>query len=126
MHYREPLKEALESKRPLTRSVLESRISEIQSRIDDAVARKDFTECAPLQAKLDSLMKKRKDLPTIDELKDAVKKAEKDVADAAARRDFKGAASYQVHLFGAVGWPAMHCLRHILTNSHFLTAGRSR
>lgn len=93
---REPLKEALESKRPLTRSVLESRIAEIQSRIDIAVARKEFTECAPLQAKLDSLMKKRKDLPTFDELKDAVKRAEKDVADAAARRDFKGAASYQV------------------------------
>ena len=93
---REPLKEALESKRPLSRSVLESRISEVQSRLDDAASRKDFMECASLQSKLDSLIKKRADLPTIDELKSAVKKAEKDVADAAANRDFKGAASYQV------------------------------
>ncbi|KAL9188488.1 hypothetical protein ACHAXT_006866 [Thalassiosira profunda] len=93
-----PLKEALESKRPLTRSVLESRIAEVQSLVDDAVARKAFTECAPLQSKLDSLIRKRVDLPTIDELKEAVRLAEKDVADAAARRDFTGASSAQTAL----------------------------
>lgn len=85
----------MESKRPLTRRVLEARISETQTLIDDAVAKKDFSECAPLQAKLDSLIAKRKDLPTFEELKEAIKLAEKDVADAAARRDFKGAALYQ-------------------------------
>ena len=76
--------------------ILESRISEINTQLDNAVSRKAFTECAPLQAKLDSLIKKRADLPTMDELKADVKKAEKDVADAAAKRDFKGAASCQV------------------------------
>lgn len=90
------LKEALESKRPLSRCVLESRISDIQSQIDDAVSRKSYTECASLQSKLDYLTQKRAELPTIDELKSAVKKAEKNVADASANRDFKMAASYQV------------------------------
>ncbi|KAL7551539.1 hypothetical protein ACHAWF_014727, partial [Thalassiosira exigua] len=93
-----PLKEALESKRPLTRSVLESRIAEVQSLVDDAVARKAFTECAPLQEKLEALIQKRADLPTLDELREAVCRAEKDVADAAARRDFTGAASAQAAL----------------------------
>lgn len=102
--HREPLKNALESKRPLTRSVLETRISDIQSQIDEAVSRKAYQECAPLQSKLDSLIKKRKDLPTMDELMIAVKNAEKDVADAALRRDFKGAASYQVNLILPSSW----------------------
>lgn len=93
---RGPLKEALESKRPLTRSVLEAKISEVQSMLDDAVSRKAYQECAPLQEKLDNLIKKRLDLPTFEELEEAVRKAENDVAKAAARRDFKGAASYQV------------------------------
>jgi hypothetical protein len=88
---RGPLKEALEKKRPLTRSVLEARIDELQTLLDDAVARKAFQECAPLQDKLERLARKRNDLPTLDELKEAVHKAEQDVADAAARRDFAGA-----------------------------------
>jgi len=96
-----PLKEALESKRPLTRSVLESRIAEVQTQLDDAVARKAFQECAPLQEKLEDLVKKREDLPTLDELKDAVHQAEKNVSDAAARRDFAAAASLQAALDNA-------------------------
>mmetsp|Transcript_29118 Transcript_29118/g.58488 ORF Transcript_29118/g.58488 Transcript_29118/m.58488 type:complete len:1958 (-) Transcript_29118:922-6795(-) len=90
-----PLKEALELKRPLTRSVLESRISEVQILLDDAVARKNFQECAPLQDKLEGLVKQRADLPTIEELKEAVRLAEQEVSNAAARRDFTGAASAQ-------------------------------
>ncbi len=54
--FRVPLKEAMESKRPLTRSVLESRISEVQFLLEDAVSRKAFIECAPLQEKLDKLI----------------------------------------------------------------------
>ena len=96
--FRVPLKEALESKRPLTRTVLESRISEVQALLDDAVSRKAFTECAPLQEKMEKLVQKRAGLPTLDELKEAVRLAEKDVADAAARRDFTGAASAQAAL----------------------------
>mmetsp|Transcript_2111 Transcript_2111/g.4695 ORF Transcript_2111/g.4695 Transcript_2111/m.4695 type:complete len:2680 (-) Transcript_2111:336-8375(-) len=97
-----PLKEALEKKRPLTRSVLEARIDELQTLLDDAVARKAFQECAPLQDKLERLARKRNDLPTLDELKEAVHKAEQDVADAAARRDFAGAASLQAALDNAI------------------------
>jgi len=93
-----PLKEALELKRPLTRSVLESRISEVQILLDDAVARKNFQECAPLQDKLEGLVKQRADLPTIEELKEAVRLAEQEVSNAAARRDFTGAASAQAAL----------------------------
>jgi signal-transduction protein with cAMP-binding, CBS, and nucleotidyltransferase domain len=88
----------MESKRPLTRSVLELRISEVQSLLDDAVSRKAFTDCAPLQDKLESLIRKRNDLPTINELKEAVRLAEVGVANAAARRDFAGAATAQVTL----------------------------
>ena len=88
----------MEAKRPLTRSVLESRISDTQSLLDDAVSRKAFAECAPLQSKLDSLIKKRADLPTIEELKEGVRLAEQGVADAAARRDFTGAATAQAAL----------------------------
>ena len=95
LFHRAPLKEALESKRPLTRSVLESRIAEVQALLDDAVARKAFQECAPLQDKLEALAKKRADLPTIEELKEAVRLAEQEVSNAASRRDFTGAASAQ-------------------------------
>ena len=96
-----PLKEALELKRPLTRTVLESRIAEVQSILDGAVSRKAFTECPPLQSKLEGLISKRVDLPTMDELKAAVSLAEKDVADAAARRNFEAAASAQAALDNA-------------------------
>jgi signal-transduction protein with cAMP-binding, CBS, and nucleotidyltransferase domain len=96
--FRAPLKEALESKRPLTRSVLENRIAEVQSLLDDAVARRAYQECSPLQEKLESLVKKRADLPTIEELKEAVRLAEQEVSDAATRRDFKKAVSAQAAL----------------------------
>ena len=66
--------------------------------VNDAVARKAFSECAPLQDKLDALVKKRADLPTIEELKEDVSLAEQKVADAATRRDFTGAASAQAAL----------------------------
>ena len=85
----------MEAKRPLTRTLLESMIEETQAKLDDALARKAYDECAPLQKKVNGLIKKRDDLPTISELKQAVKKAEKAVADAAARRNFSAAASGQ-------------------------------
>jgi len=85
----------MEAKRPLTRTLLESLIEETQAKLDDALARKAYDECAPLQKKVNGLIKKRDDLPTISELKQAVKKAEKAVADAAARRNFSAAASGQ-------------------------------
>ena len=64
----------------MTRSVLESQISELQSEVDDAVRGKKYAECPPLQAKLDALIAKRPEFPTMEELEDAVKKAENDMA----------------------------------------------
>ena len=81
---------------------MESRISEVQVSLDDAVSRKAFTECAPLQSKLEVLIKKRDDLPTIEELREGIRLAEKEVADAAARRDFTGASSAQAALDKAI------------------------
>eukprot|EP00957_Ditylum_brightwellii_P173534 13212130-Ditylum_brightwellii.AAC.1 len=95
---RVPLKEAIESKRPMTRTLLESMIAEVEKDIDDALARKAYTECAPLQQKLEELIQKRSGLPTISELEAAVKKAEQDIADAASRRDFAGAVMGQTAL----------------------------
>lgn len=95
---RDPLKEALESKRPLTRSVLESRIEEVQKDLDEALSRKAYTMCGPLQEKLESLVKMRADIPTIEELRDAVRQAEEAVACAAKKRDFSAAASGQVRI----------------------------
>ncbi|KAL3823425.1 hypothetical protein ACHAXA_004300 [Cyclostephanos tholiformis] len=93
-----PLKVAMESKRPLTRSILESFISEVESLLEDAVSRKAFLECAPLQERLDKLIRQRADMPSIDELKEAVRLAEESVCHAAARRDFSGAAAAQAAL----------------------------
>ena len=91
----------MEAKRPLTRTLLESMIRETQAKLDDALARKAYDECGPLQKKVNGLSKKRADLPTIAELKEAVRKAETNVADAAARRDFAAAASGQAAIDAA-------------------------
>ena len=93
-----PLKEAVEAKRPLTRTLLESMIAEVNDEIEGAVARKDYAACAPLQQKLDELVAKRADLPTLQELEEAVIKAEDNVANAAAQRNFSAAASLQAAL----------------------------
>ena len=85
----------MESKRPLTRSLLESMIKEVQTELDDAVSKKAYTECAPLQKKLNELTEKRINLPTIEELKEALQKAESNVAMTAKQRDFAAAASGQ-------------------------------
>lgn len=85
----------METKRPLTRSVLESRIEEVQKELDGAVSNKAHTLCGPLQEKLESLIKMRAELPTIEELRDAVREAEEAVACAAKKRDFAAAASGQ-------------------------------
>ena len=63
----------------MTRKLLDSMINEVQVDLDDAVSRKAYSECAPLQQKLDELFEKRKSFPTIDELQEAVKKAEEAV-----------------------------------------------
>ena len=60
--------------------------------------RKAYAECSPLQDQLDALLAKRADLPTIEELRLAVRDLEDDVALAAKRRDFAAAAAGQGRL----------------------------
>lgn len=57
--------------------------------------RKAFAECGPLQDKLEELTKRQAELPTIDELRDAVSAAEAAMSQAAQKRDFAGAAVAQ-------------------------------
>jgi len=89
------LTETLESKRPLTRSVLEARIAKAENEVAEALERKEYEACGLLQTKIDELIAKRQDFPTVQELKDNVAAAEAAVAAAAANRDFSGAASAQ-------------------------------
>jgi CBS domain-containing protein len=95
---RDLLKEAVEAKRPLTRAVLDAKITEFQNQLEDAVKRKAFAECGPLQDELEDLTSKREDLPTIDELREFVKNAEAAVALSAKNRDFAGAAAAQTRI----------------------------
>lgn len=92
----------MESKRPLTRSVLDIKIAEVQSLLDDAISRKAFEECSPIQHKMEKLIRQREELPTIDEMKEIVRLAKQGVSDAAARRDFARAATAQAALDKAI------------------------
>jgi CBS domain-containing protein len=96
--FRDLLQEAVEVKRPLTRAVLDTKILEVQNQLDDAVKRKAFAECGPLQDKLEEFTKKLEDLPTVDELREFVTSAEAAVALAAKNRDFAGAAEAQTRI----------------------------
>merc|ERR1712127_233359 len=90
------LTDVMESKRPLTRDVLEERIAAHEKKIKELLERKAYAECDELQLELDTLIAKRAEIPTVEELKEAVSKAEQNIADAAERRDFKGAADGQL------------------------------
>jgi signal-transduction protein with cAMP-binding, CBS, and nucleotidyltransferase domain len=98
---REEIKVAMESKRPRTRSLLEAEIADAQEKLDDALQRKAYEECGPLQEKLEKLVTQRVDLPTIDELRDQLQQVENEVSEAANRRDFAAAASGQVRIDAA-------------------------
>ena len=100
-NFRDKLKETVEARRPMTRNRLESMIISVQEKLDDSIKRKSFTEAAPLQDELEALILKRGEIPTIDELKEAVKNAESAVAAAAQRRDFAAAASLQSEIESA-------------------------
>jgi CBS domain-containing protein len=94
----EALTIAIESKKPLTRAVLESRILELHRKLDDAVLRHAFSECGTLQDELDDLIAKRVELPTIQELQELIQSLEVEIALAAKIRDFPGAALGQARL----------------------------
>ena len=85
----------VEEKKPLTRSALEEKISKAEKEFADALASKNYTACDPLQKKVDELVAKRMELPTLDELKEALQVAEEAVAVAASSRNFSGAAEAQ-------------------------------
>jgi CBS domain-containing protein len=70
----------------------------VQRELDGAVNRKAYSECAPLQEKLDELIAKRSEMPTIDELRQAVRDLEDMVAQAAKSKDYVGAAKGQNRL----------------------------
>eukprot|EP00979_Chaetoceros_neogracilis_P002461 scaffold430_cov234-Chaetoceros_neogracile.AAC.9 len=91
----DPLKEAMEKKRPITRALIDKLIAETEEQLGEAVAKKDYVSCPPLQQKLDELNKKRKNYPTIDELRQNLKNAQLAVDEAAAQRDYSGAAVRQ-------------------------------
>jgi myosin heavy subunit/signal-transduction protein with cAMP-binding, CBS, and nucleotidyltransferase domain len=95
------IKKAVESKRPMTRRLLEKMIDEVQAELDDAVERKSYDECGPLQIKLEELTTKRPDYPTMEELQKTLDDEEAVVADAIAKRDFTGAASGQERVVAA-------------------------
>lgn len=86
---------ALEEKRPLTRSLIDSMIEEVEKELEEAVAKKDYSSCPPLQQRLDELNKKKEEYPTIQELRQKLEDIAKAVDDAAANRDFAGAAARQ-------------------------------
>ena len=65
----------------------------MQNQFEDAVSRKAFAECGPLQDRLDELTKKQAELPTVEELRESLRNAEASMALAARNRDFAGAAS---------------------------------
>lgn len=92
------MKAAVEAKRPLTRAVLDAKIEEVNSKLEDAIQRKAFTECGPLQETLEELTSKRAELPTAEELRQVVRVAEEAVALAAKNKDFSGAATAQTKL----------------------------
>lgn len=70
----------------------------IRTELEDAVKRKAFSECGPLQDKLDELTALQATLPTINELKSAIRDAEAAMTQAAKDRDFAGAAAAQKEL----------------------------
>ena len=87
-----------EQKRPLTRTLLEVRIAEAQIELNTALEKKAYLECGPLQEKLETLKGKRPELPTIDELREALSIVETEVAAAVESRDFVAAAAGQTRI----------------------------
>ena len=93
-----PLQDAYEKRRPLTRKLIDETIAKFQKDLDEALSRKEYEKCPTLQEKLDDLLMKRNEFPTIEEIKQKLKEAEIAVQEAVESRDFVGAASKQLAL----------------------------
>ena len=87
-----------ERKRPFTRTILELQITEIQEKIQVAIDTKAYADCANLQTELDTLKYKRKELPSLKELKVMMHQVEDRVQCATKNRDFEGAETAQKEL----------------------------
>ena len=85
----------------MTRGLLEKEILLVQKLLDGAVEQRQFTECGPLQEKLDALVAKRVGLPTILDLEADVTKIEELVLLATSARDYKNAGAHQKELEAA-------------------------
>lgn len=92
---------AIESKRPVTRAIVDEKIAAITKELENAVKRKAFSECGPLQDRLEELKNKQAELPTIDELRETVTAAEAAMSLAAKNRDFAEAAEAQAKIDAA-------------------------
>ncbi|GMI51949.1 hypothetical protein ScalyP_jg10911, partial [Parmales sp. scaly parma] len=95
------LEEAKAKVKPMTRGLLEKEILLVQKLLDGAVEQRQFTECGPLQEKLDALVAKRVGLPTILDLEADVTKIEELVLLATSARDYKNAGAHQKELEAA-------------------------
>jgi hypothetical protein len=77
---------------------LEECITEAQNQLNDALRRKDFAECGRIQENLDSLLLKRSEMPTLQELRASLSRAETNVATAVGQKDFAAASSFQTEV----------------------------
>ena len=78
-----------------TRASIGKEIRSLKQELDDAVKSKEFTKCGPIQDRIDYLLLRQEELPSTDELRNAVTLAEVTLSQAVAARDFKGAEEAQ-------------------------------
>ena len=79
----------------MSRASLEAKIEKTKQRLETALRTKEFSKCSALQEELDDLIAKQEELPTRDDLKNALDTAQNDLKEALARKDFERAASLQ-------------------------------
>jgi hypothetical protein len=92
---RRTVKSTVARKTPVTREALDEQIRQLEDKIRSSLERKAFSECGPLQDELDAIKLKQTNLPTTEQLKEAVTRAQAAVAVAEANRDFGAAAQAQ-------------------------------
>jgi protein-arginine kinase activator protein McsA len=91
----EQLKMVIEAKKPITRASLDAQIKEVEAKLEDALNRDAFLECAPLHDKLKELFKLREQFPSKDELLALIHESELRIQTCLAKRDYEGAAVAQ-------------------------------
>jgi CBS domain-containing protein len=95
LYFSDKIKLAMESKKPITRASIAKEIGSIKQEMENAIRAKDFTKCGPLQDKIDELLQKQTEIPSLEQLRDAVTAAEEKMSQAADIRDFQGAVEAQ-------------------------------